>query len=59
MPATVLVVDDDRDLTRLMTKFLKLEGFDAAEAYNGQEALDLSSRWRRREASSCSTSACR
>jgi CheY-like chemotaxis protein len=39
MPATVLVVDDDRDLTRLMTKFLKLEGFDAAEAYNGQEAL--------------------
>ena len=39
MPATVLVVDDDRDLTRLMTKFLKLEGFAAAEAYNGQEAL--------------------
>ena len=39
MPATVLVVDDDRDLTRLMTKFLKLEGFSAAEAYNGQEAL--------------------
>ena len=32
MPATVLVVDDDRDLTRLMSKFLKLEGFDAAEA---------------------------
>jgi CheY-like chemotaxis protein len=39
MPATVLVVDDDRDLTRLMAKFLKLEGFEAAEAYNGQEAL--------------------
>jgi len=39
MPATVLVVDDDRDLARLMAKFLKLEGFDAAEAYNGQEAL--------------------
>src|SRR4029077_15325432 len=39
MPATVLVVDDDRDLTRLMAKFLKLEGFSAAEAYNGQEAL--------------------
>jgi CheY-like chemotaxis protein len=39
MPATVLVVDDDRDLTRLMSKFLKLEGFAAAEAGNGQEAL--------------------
>jgi CheY-like chemotaxis protein len=39
MPATVLVVDDDRDLTRLMSKFLKLEGFVAAEAGNGQEAL--------------------
>lgn len=39
MPATVLVVDDDRDLTRLMSKFLKLEGFDAAEAANGLEAL--------------------
>jgi CheY-like chemotaxis protein len=40
MPATVLVVDDDRDLTRLMSKFLKLEGFDAAEAGNGLEALN-------------------
>jgi len=39
MPATVLVVDDDRDLTRLMSKFLRLEGFDAAEASNGLEAL--------------------
>jgi len=39
MPATVLVVDDDRDLTRLMAKFLTLEGFAAAEAGNGQEAL--------------------
>jgi CheY-like chemotaxis protein len=39
MPATVLVVDDDRDLTRLMSKFLKLEGFEAAEAGNGLEAL--------------------
>jgi CheY-like chemotaxis protein len=39
VPPTVLVVDDDRDLTRLMSKFLRLEGFDAAEAGNGQEAL--------------------
>src|SRR5690349_19896788 len=40
MPATVLVVDDDKDLLRLMSKFLKLEGFTAAQATNGREALD-------------------
>ena len=40
MPATVLVVDDDKDLLRLMTKFLRLEGFTAAQATNGREALD-------------------
>ncbi len=37
--ATVLVVDDDVDLQRLLTRFLKLEGFDAVIAGNGQEAL--------------------
>jgi CheY-like chemotaxis protein len=40
MPATVLVVDDDKDLLRLMTKFLRLEGFTAAQATNGREALE-------------------
>jgi CheY-like chemotaxis protein len=40
MPATVLVVDDDKDLLRLMTKFLRLEGFNPAQAANGREALD-------------------
>lgn len=39
MPATVLVVDDDPDMVRLMTKFLRLEGFASASAANGQEAL--------------------
>lgn len=39
MPATVLVVDDDPDLVRLMSKFLRLEGFASASAANGQEAL--------------------
>lgn len=40
MAATVLVVDDDKDLSRLMAKFLKLEGFNPAHANNGREALD-------------------
>src|SRR6476469_9594427 len=40
MAASVLVVDDDPNLVRLMTKFLKLEGFAPASAGNGREALD-------------------
>jgi CheY-like chemotaxis protein len=40
MAATILVVDDDPNLVRLMTKFLKLEGFAPVPAANGQEALE-------------------
>jgi len=40
MAASVLVVDDDPNLVRLMAKFLKLEGFAPVTAGNGQEALD-------------------
>jgi DNA-binding response OmpR family regulator len=40
MAASVLVVDDDPNLVRLMIKFLKLEGFAPVPAGNGQEALD-------------------
>jgi len=39
MPATVLVVDDDADLVRLISRFLSLEGFRAVPAANGREAL--------------------
>ena len=39
MASSVLVVDDDPNLVRLMTKFLKLEGFSPVPAANGQEAL--------------------
>ena len=39
MPSTVLIVDDDLNLQRIMTKFLKLEGFSSIPASNGQEAL--------------------
>jgi CheY-like chemotaxis protein len=37
--STVLVVDDDPNLQRLMKEFLALEGFAAALAGNGEEAL--------------------
>src|SRR3989442_11468680 len=40
MTSTVLIVDDDPNLQRLMTKFLKLEGFSSIPANNGREALD-------------------
>ena len=39
MASSVLVVDDDPNLVRLMSKFLKLEGFSPVPAANGQEAL--------------------
>jgi two-component system, chemotaxis family, chemotaxis protein CheY len=39
MASSVLVVDDDPNLVRLMTKFLKLEGFSPVPAANGEEAL--------------------
>src|SRR5471032_903898 len=39
MSSTVLVVDDDPNLVRLMSKFLKLEGFAPVTASNGAEAL--------------------
>ncbi len=39
MASSVLVVDDDPNLVRLMSKFLKLEGFAPVGAGNGEEAL--------------------
>jgi CheY-like chemotaxis protein len=39
MAASILVVDDDPNLVRLMSKFLKLEGFAPVGAGNGKEAL--------------------
>jgi CheY-like chemotaxis protein len=39
MAASVLVVDDDPNLVRLMSKFLTLEGFAPVTAANGAEAL--------------------
>src|SRR6185503_8179380 len=39
MASSILVVDDDPNLVRLMSKFLKLEGFAPVPAANGEEAL--------------------
>ena len=39
MASSILVVDDDPNLVRLMSKFLKLEGFAPVPDANGEEAL--------------------
>jgi DNA-binding response OmpR family regulator len=39
MDKTVLVVDDDQDIVKLIIKSLRLEQFEAIPAYSGQEAL--------------------
>lgn len=39
-PAAVLVVEDDREQRETLCAMLDLEGFEHAEAANGQEALD-------------------
>ena len=39
MARTILVVDDDPGVQRVMKKFLTLEGFTPAVAGNGKEAL--------------------
>src|SRR5262245_50418903 len=37
----VLIVEDDTDLREMMAQLLTLEGFKAATATNGREALDF------------------
>jgi DNA-binding response OmpR family regulator len=39
MDKTVLVVDDDKDIVKLITKSLRFEQFEVIPAYSGKEAL--------------------
>ena len=38
---TILVVDDDREIVRAISKLLELEGYETLKAYDGLEALDI------------------
>ena len=40
-PRTVLVVDDDADMRKLLKDFLQPNGYDVIEAANGQDAMLL------------------
>ena len=37
----ILVVDDDRHIAELISLYLRKEGFDTMEAYNGREAVEI------------------
>lgn len=39
--ATILVVDDDREIVSAITKLLELEGYSVLKAYDGIEALEV------------------
>lgn len=41
MGQTILVVDDDRDIVKLITESLKYEQFNVISAYSGMEALSI------------------
>jgi len=45
MPGTkILIVDDDKDLVRLLTKKISQEGFEVLAAYDGFQAVHLAHR---------------
>jgi len=44
--ATVLVADSDEDELFLLKSVLALKGFDVLRASDGQEVVDLATRWR-------------
>ena len=41
MNKTILVVDDDKDIVKLITKSLRFEQFEVIPAYSGKEALSM------------------
>ena len=41
MPATILVVDDDPNVLRLMSYIVQQEGYDVVSAQSGTEALEI------------------
>ena len=37
----ILVVDDEQNIRQIILKYAKFEGYDAEEASNGLEAVDM------------------
>ncbi|HEX7260608.1 MAG TPA: response regulator, partial [Luteolibacter sp.] len=40
-PARILVADDSRNAADILSMFLRMEGFEVAIAYDGQEAVEV------------------
>jgi CheY-like chemotaxis protein len=40
-PQTILLVDDDLELTAVLSELLEKEGYSTVQAQNGQKALDI------------------
>ena len=40
----ILVVDDDREIVKVLSKLLELEGYEVYGAYDGMEALEVLTR---------------
>ena len=45
MRPRILVVDDDREMVKTLCDILRLHGWDTAEAYSGQEAIEAQERF--------------
>jgi len=41
MTKKILIVDDDKDLTKSLSQILKTEGYTVVEAYNGSDGLKM------------------
>jgi two-component system, OmpR family, alkaline phosphatase synthesis response regulator PhoP len=46
MKEKILIVDDEKDIARMLNYNLKKEGYRTVEAYDGEDALDLAARER-------------
>jgi len=41
MPQTIMLVDDDPQLRRVVSMFFELEGYNVVQAEDGREAIDM------------------
>src|SRR5690606_8709531 len=39
--ATILLIDDDKELSELLQEYLSAEGFEVAAAFDGEQALEM------------------
>jgi len=40
LPDKILLVEDDKDMCKMIAQTLKKKGYNVAKAYNGEEAIE-------------------